>query len=223
MDHFDSELLQVLGLKFVDDGIEDDVRNIVAQSDTLLSGVSFHYDGGSSPRFSVDNLIGTDSELLYQSGGDDFGRMFFVDQPDSYKAISSSLVFGALRDGDSLSTKPYMFSEMMDYLLGFTTITDIQDAFGQYAREDAVAYPNPVSDFTNVSFDLDESSDVRLAIYDEMGKLVQLISKSGLAAGHQVLGWNTSNLRGQAVENGIYFYKLTFNDKSASGKLIVQR
>jgi flagellar hook assembly protein FlgD len=116
-----------------------------------------------------------------------------------------------------------MFSEMIDFLLGYTTVTDIQEAFGQIVQQEAMAYPNPVSTFTNISFDLDESSDVSLAIYDEMGKLVQLISKSGLAAGHQEIGWNTSNLQGQAVDNGIYFYKLTFSGKSASGKLIVQR
>lgn len=222
MDHYNSELLEVLGIKFVDDGVNGNVREIYAQNDAILSNINFNYDGGASPRFSVDELINTDSEVLYKSGGDEVVRMLVIDQADSYKAISSSLVFGALCDGDSLSTKPYLFSEMIDFLLGYTTVTEIQEAFGQYARQEAVAFPNPVSDFTNISFDLDENSDVSLSIYDEMGKLVQLIKRSNLPAGNNIIGWNTSNLQGQAVESGIYFYKLSFNDKSASGKLIVQ-
>ncbi len=223
IDHYGSELLVTLGVKFVDDGVDDNVRDIVAQSDSLLSDVNFDYAGGSSPRFSIDRLATTDSEILYQSSGDEEGRIFIKDTGDTFKAISSSVVFGALRDGDSLSMKPYLLAEIIDYLLGYTTITDIREVFGHFARHEAKAYPNPASDYTNISFKLSENTDVTLAIYDEMGRLIDLINKVNLSAGEQTISWNTRDLNGRKVDNGLYFYTIKISDEIISGKLLIQK
>lgn len=206
----------------MDDGVEDVFDLVSGVNDTLLSGINLKYDGGTSARFSIDRIAATSSEDLYRSD-DGFGRMFLYDPGDSYRAISSATVFAGLRDGDSLSMKPYLLAEMVDYLLGITTITDIKEAFGQTANLVSTAFPNPASANTSIKFVLEENSDVSFKIYDNLGRLVQLFDIDNLSSGNQVLNWDLRNAFGSRVENGLYHYQLSINKRSnSSGKILVQ-
>lgn len=134
------------------------------------------------------------------------------------------MVFGALRDGDSLSMKPYLMAEMVDYFLGITTITDIKEAFGQFAQTKSVAYPNPAVSFSRIGFDINEAANVSLSVFDEMGRLVRVFEKNNAAAGRQEIIWDLNNARGVKVNDGIYFYQLIVNDHhESSGKILIRR
>ncbi len=195
---------------------------IAGVNDKLLDDINIKYDGGVSPQFSVDRLVATESEELYRSD-DGYARMFLYDAADSYRVIASTMTFGALRDGDSLSMKPYLMAEMVDFLLGISTITDIKEAFGQTANFVSIAYPNPATASTAIKFDLEENSDVSLKIYDELGRLVQLFDLNNLSSGNQVLNWDLKNANGARVNNGLYYYHLSNNSQSnSSGKILVQ-
>ena len=222
-DHHGTEMLESLGVKFVDDGVEDRVDIIAGVLDTLLTQVNLKYDGGDSPGFSIDRLAATDSEELYRSD-DGNGRIFLNDPGESFKAISSSLVFSALRDGDSLSMKPYLMAEMVDYFLGITTVTDIREAFGQFAAMETLAFPNPASHSTTISFSLAETADVDIMFYDETGRLVNRINHSNMLSGDQQISWNLKDTSGSRVNNGIYFYSLMVDGQLMnSGKIMVRR
>jgi len=222
-DLHNTEMLENLGVKFVDDGVEDRVDVISGVSDTLLTQVNLKYDGGDSPGFSIDRLTSTDSEELYRSD-DGNGRIFLNDPGESFKIISSSLVFSALRDGDSLSMKPYLMAEMVDYFLGITTVTDILEAFGQFAVMETFAFPNPAIHNTNISFSLAETADVEIMLYDEIGRTVTKIKQSNMNAGDQQISWDLTDASGSRVNNGIYFYSLLVEGQlMGSGKIMVRR
>lgn len=223
IDHHGTEMLETFGVKFLDDGVEDEFTTISGVNDTLLTEVNIEYAGGDSPRFSVDRLAATDSDELYRSD-DGFGRMFVHDPGESFKVISSTMTFGALRDGDSLSMKPYLLAEMVDYLLGITTVTDIREAFGQIAATDAVVYPNPAVSETKIQFTLTENADVNLVIYDELGRTIQIIERNNLNRGEQAINWDLTDATGQNVRNGIYYFRiLTNGQQGPSGKVMVHR
>ncbi|HWA07566.1 MAG TPA: T9SS type A sorting domain-containing protein [Ignavibacteria bacterium] len=80
-------------------------------------------------------------------------------------------------------------------------------------------YPNPFNPVTKISFELPESSNVTLTIYDAIGKVViQPISGSELKAGFHEYIWNASQ---ENIASGIYFYKLEAGGFSDQKKMIL--
>ena len=80
-------------------------------------------------------------------------------------------------------------------------------------------YPNPFNPVTKISFELPESSNVTLTIYDAIGKVViQPISGSELKAGFHEYIWNASQ---ENLASGIYFYKLEAGSFSDQKKMIL--
>lgn len=80
-------------------------------------------------------------------------------------------------------------------------------------------YPNPFNASTTIRFDLPQSGEATLAIYNLQGQLVrELITGVYSAGSHQII-WNGHDQHGQSVPSGIYFYKLTTTSQSAVKKL----
>lgn len=65
------------------------------------------------------------------------------------------------------------------------------------------AFPNPVADHATISFDLKESADVTVAVYDIAGNLVSVLADGFFQQGSHSLQWNASG-----VANGLYFCRL---------------
>ena len=87
-------------------------------------------------------------------------------------------------------------------------------------------YPNPFNPETWIPYDLAEAADVTVRIYAPDGVLVQT-----LALGHQAAGiyqsrsraayWNGRNKFGEPVASGVYFYTLTADAFTATGKMLI--
>jgi hypothetical protein len=73
-------------------------------------------------------------------------------------------------------------------------------------------YPNPFNPATTVLFDLPQSADVDLLVYNSLGQRVMLIPKGELAPGryHEVLSFTR-------FASGVYFYEIRARD---SGRMI---
>lgn len=199
----------------MDDGIEDNVRNLNPLSDTLLASVGFDYRGGDSPHFSIDRLAPTNSTPLYASG-DGFDRIFVKEEELSYRIVSSAVTFGAIADGDSLSTKAYMISEIVNYLLNISTITDLQELFKPAVQMAVTAFPNPSAGLTHFEFKLANASAVSISIYDQAGRLAYQDAKD-LSAGTHQFHWQAADM-----PQGIYFYNIKTNAGSHAGKIVVR-
>ena len=65
-------------------------------------------------------------------------------------------------------------------------------------------YPNPFNPTTKLAFDLPEASEVQLAVFDVMGRKVDVLVNASLAAGRHTVTWQASNL-----PSGVYFYRIT--------------
>ena len=87
-------------------------------------------------------------------------------------------------------------------------------------------YPNPFNPETWIPYQLAESADVTLMIYDMSGQLVRR-----LAVGHQAAGmyqsrtravyWDGRNHLGEPVASGLYFYTLTADDFTATRRMLI--
>jgi len=72
-------------------------------------------------------------------------------------------------------------------------------------------YPNPFNATTNISYNLAEAGNVSLNVYDITGRLVVTLVDGQMDAGSHVVAWDASS-----VSSGVYFYKLTAGDYSAT-------
>lgn len=77
-------------------------------------------------------------------------------------------------------------------------------------------FPNPFNPNTNITFDVLRLSDVKLTVFDMLGKEVTTLVNDQLKPGTYVTNWNAS---GEAT--GVYFYELTAGDYSETKKMIL--
>jgi hypothetical protein len=85
-------------------------------------------------------------------------------------------------------------------------------------------HPNPATISTTMRYNLNSSADVRIGVYDILGRMVRTLVKSQQAQGmHQVI-WNGTDGSGRSLPNGIFFYSVIINGSPvARGKIILVR
>jgi len=82
-------------------------------------------------------------------------------------------------------------------------------------------YPNPFNPVTNISFSLPEAGETSLKVYNLKGQLVSVLLDTYLEAGEMNLIWDGTDLQGNSVTSGLYFYTLENNSKKISKKMIL--
>lgn len=75
-------------------------------------------------------------------------------------------------------------------------------------------YPNPFNPTTKIKFDIPKSSDVKLIIFDAVGREMKNITQNNLAAGSYEYEFN-----GESLSSGIYYFKLQANEFSKTMKM----
>jgi len=71
-------------------------------------------------------------------------------------------------------------------------------------------YPNPFNPITTIKYSLPFESNVRIAVYNVLGELVDVLVDELKQVGFHDLNWNASNL-----SSGIYIYRI--DTKSVAG------
>lgn len=80
-------------------------------------------------------------------------------------------------------------------------------------------YPNPNSNGSAISFDLNSDQDLKFQIYNSLGSLVYNINKQKYTAGK-----NKLNMEGSSLSNGVYLITITGDaDKVTTKRLIINR
>ena len=89
-------------------------------------------------------------------------------------------------------------------------------------------YPNPFNPETWIPYQLAEPAEVSISIHSSDGKLVQKLELGQLPVGvyhHKARAayWDGRNEFGETVASGIYFYTITADDFTATGKMLIQK
>lgn len=79
-------------------------------------------------------------------------------------------------------------------------------------------YPNPFNPTTTIEFQLSSAGKVQLQVYDMLGKEVASLMNKELAAGIHQVKFDASSLA-----SGIYFYKVTSKEFTATKKMIIMK
>ena len=77
--------------------------------------------------------------------------------------------------------------------------------------------PNPATAFTSVNYELKENAAVKLAVFDNTGKLIQQFNK-----GSQKKGKYSFELNVSEFNSGVYYYTLSVDNQSQTKKMIVK-
>ena len=67
------------------------------------------------------------------------------------------------------------------------------------------AYPNPFNPVTTIRFQLPIASDVKMTVYDILGREVVVLLHEQKNAGIHTIRWNGTNRFGNSVATGTYF------------------
>ena len=82
-------------------------------------------------------------------------------------------------------------------------------------------YPNPFNPITTIQYDIPYQTDIRLIIFDILGRqVVQLVDQT-LDAGYHSTIWNGQDSFGLPVSAGVYFFQLQSNDFIKTQKMIL--
>jgi len=119
---------------------------------------------------------------------------------------------------ENIETGEYYYRlKQIDYDGSFEYSTELEvviEIFYDFNLEQN--YPNPFNPGTSINYSIREKGLVNLKVFDILGKEVAVLINENQGAGNYSVQFNASNL-----PSGIYFYKITLGNYTATKKLIL--
>ncbi len=84
-------------------------------------------------------------------------------------------------------------------------------------------FPNPFNPVTTFLFELPQSENIQLAIFNSRGQLVRMLIDGPQAAGLHSVRWDGLNSQGKSVASGVYHYQLKTASFSQTKKMVLTR
>lgn len=122
------------------------------------------------------------------------------------------------------STVTYPITDISNITFALTTgisnddCTKLSEALSTLAL--LQSRPNPFSANTTIDYQLPKAGKVTLKIYNISGQLVKTLVDGTQASGAYSVRWNGHNDQSRKVTAGSYIYRLSFDDKNLTQKLI---
>ena len=83
------------------------------------------------------------------------------------------------------------------------------------------SYPNPFNPATTIAYEIDEPTDVVLAVYDVKGALVRTLTRAPMPGGRHEVRWDGARANGARVASGVYFVRLAAGGHTDTGRLVL--
>ncbi len=114
---------------------------------------------------------------------------------DSNRVIFTVLVSG-IDDEDTLMSRPLDFSLSQNH-------------------------PNPFNSNTNISYSVPMPGQIKLTIYDLLGRRVRTLTDEHQTPGNKSIDWNGTDDQGNTVATGIYFYRIEAGEFTETKKMLM--
>ncbi|UCE66843.1 MAG: M6 family metalloprotease domain-containing protein [Candidatus Zixiibacteriota bacterium] len=158
-------------------------------------------NGGAGNQYSMDALtiFPGGQEMLEYGSGNTAG----VGVSGNYAAITIGFGIEGIYNGyPGYNTREDIIDAALSFLWGATGTDDVKIAIPEdFAL--AQNYPNPFNASTNISFSLPQAGDLKIVIYDLLGRVVDIPLNEFKEAGGHTISWD-----GDKFTSGIYFYRL---------------
>lgn len=90
-----------------------------------------------------------------------------------------------------------------------------------YATELFAPYPNPFNPYTSISYRVGSHTNVIIELFDIKGRKVTTLLNEKHAPGHYSTVWDGRNRDNQPVPSGLYFFRLSTEDKIEIRKAVL--
>jgi hypothetical protein len=102
-------------------------------------------------------------------------------------------------------------------------VTGVNDSHGNTPKQFALMqnYPNPFNPTTRIQYSLPERSEVRIEIFNLLGRSVMTLVNEAIPAGDHEVIWNGTDRSGRAVATGVYFYRLTAGSYQQTRRMVL--
>ena len=77
-------------------------------------------------------------------------------------------------------------------------------------------YPNPFDNRTRIEFEIEQSGNVEILIFNNNGQKIKTLKCENCLAGKNALDWNCIDSENNIVTSGVYYYEVHFNNESQS-------
>jgi len=114
------------------------------------------------------------------------------------------------------SNGPRSISVDIGWYLGMNDEAVIPDVFALHQN-----YPNPFNPVTTIRYDIPEQALVRIDIYNILGQKVAVLVEGLHEPGFHAVRWNGTNMYGNALSSGMYFYHIKAGDFRNVKKLLL--
>lgn len=84
-------------------------------------------------------------------------------------------------------------------------------------------YPNPFNPETVIRYDIKDAGHAMLVIYDVLGQRIRTLVDAPQAAGSYQVRWDALDTNGNSASSGIYLYRLTVGNHSATRQMTLLR
>ena len=82
-------------------------------------------------------------------------------------------------------------------------------------------YPNPFNPSTSIKFSTEKFSNVKVTVYNMLGREILTLQDSDLNAGTYDTKWYGNDMNGNKVSSGMYFYEIRSDNRSLRGKMLL--
>jgi len=108
-------------------------------------------------------------------------------------------------------------------ILDFGTLTGINIESNNIPETFTVSqnYPNPFNPSTTIKFAIPQQGNVKIEVYDIMGKLINTLINKDMNSGSYTVTWDGKNNSGQQVGSGVYLYRIQAADNFNAVKKMI--
>lgn len=199
--------------------------NFSVQTQLLNNELTVNYSadvntGAALLVFAINGSVGTPTvtvpgmNIAYGVQGSELRVLVYnIDRPNAITAGS-----GALLTIPVNGTLDLREVEAADFYGNPMTVS-VKNLPSAFALEQN--YPNPFNPSTKIKLALPVASDYTLAIYNVAGQLIR--AYNGNAVGNVEITWDGKDASGNQVASGMYFYKATASNFSATKKMVLMK
>jgi hypothetical protein len=121
---------------------------------------------------------------------------------------------------DTVVTRPNGIINPIVQTARWLQVTSVQNISTEIPKEYKLYqnFPNPFNPVTTIEFDIVKTQDVKLQVYDILGREIRTLIETNLGAGKYRVQFNAVDL-----PSGIYFYKLTTPDYTNIKRMILMK
>ena len=182
------------------------IELLIGESNLDLKDISFYNPRGSAFSF---NIIDTLNNLKQFSIADyrGFDSTITLKIPDSEEHVFASKLQYRFLDNKG--------SEI-DRGTSLLKLDILPDQFKVFNN-----YPNPFNPATRIRYDLPNTRNVNIKIFDLLGRTVRSFELKNKVAGRHTFIWEGRNSFGERVSTGVYFMQLTAGKETKIQKMLL--